>query len=189
MEIVMHLYTGILWRQIKFNMCCDVSKMVRWEDGNLPWKDKKRKRRQLKNLIGALENSHTKIYSQKKSEQATRKNPEQNYRKFHHILLTCTLLLPGAVQSWSAPSCLPQTRVIRGNLIARFQPTWELPGDWYRFHLTLSLNWRVPGMSIAAAGEQMCQCGGGGCTLTRSGTNLDPTLRVLLQHLGTHLAQ
>ena len=47
----------------------------------------------------------------------------------------------------------------------------------------------TPGMSIAAAGEQMCQCGGGGCTLTRSGTNLDPTLRVLLQHLGTHLAQ
>ena len=124
MEIVMHLYTGILWRQIKFNMCCDVSKMVRWEDGNLPWKDKKRKRRQLKNLIGALENSHTKIYSQKKSEQATRKNPEQNYRKFHHILLTCTLLLPGAVQSWSVPVASLKPEWSEKTLCAMFQPTW-----------------------------------------------------------------
>ena len=72
--------------------------MVRWEEGSLPWKDKKRKRRQLKNLLGALENSQTKIYS-KNSEQTTRKNPEQNDRKFHRVLLTCTFLLPGAVQS------------------------------------------------------------------------------------------
>ena len=152
MEIVMHLYTGILWRQIKFNMCCDVSKMVRWEDGNLPWKDKKRKRRQLKNLIGALENSHTKIYSQKKSEQATRKNPEQNYRKFHHILLTCTLLLPGAVQSWSVPVASLKPEWSEKTLCAMFQPTWGLPGDCCLFHLTLNLNWRAAGEAITATG-------------------------------------
>lgn len=42
-----------------------MSAMVRWEDGNLPWKDKKRKRRQLKTSQELWKNSHTKIYSQK----------------------------------------------------------------------------------------------------------------------------
>ena len=54
---------------------------------------------------------------QQQSEQAIRKNPEQNGRKFHRVLLTCTLLLPGTVQSWWAPSCFPQSRMITENLM------------------------------------------------------------------------
>ena len=88
---------------------------------------------------------------QQQSEQAIRENPEQSRRKFHHVLLACTLLLPGAVQSWSAPSCLPQTKVITENLCAMFQPTWGLFGDCCLFHLTLNLNWRAARGAITAA--------------------------------------
>ena len=36
---------------------------------------------------------------QQQSEHTIRKNPEQNGRKFHRVLLTCTLLLPVTVQA------------------------------------------------------------------------------------------
>ena len=84
---------------------------------------------------------------QQQSEQAIRKNPEQSRRKFHHVLLACTLLLPGAVQSWSAPSCLPQTRVIRGNLMCEV-PTnlgaaWRLVSVPLNSKLELKSSWNA----------------------------------------------
>ena len=84
---------------------------------------------------------------QQQSEQAIRKNPEQSRRKFHHVLLTCTLLLPGAVQSWSAPSCLPQTRMIRGNLMCdvptNLGATWRLVSVPLNSKLELKSSWNA----------------------------------------------
>ena len=104
---------------------------AKWWDGRMEISHgKTRKRRQLKNLIGALENSHTKIYSQKKVNRQLGKIPEQNYRKFHHILLTCTLLLPGAVQSWSVP-------------VASLKPEWSEKNRMCNVPTYLGTAWRL----------------------------------------------
>ena len=126
-------------------MYSGVSKLVRWEDWNLPWKDKKKEKLVVKPYRSSGKQSNKDW--QQQSEQVIRKNPEQSRRKFHHVLLTCTLLLPGAVQSWSAPSCLPQTRMIRGNLMCEVPvnlgATWRLMSVPLNSKLELKSSWNA----------------------------------------------
>ena len=126
-------------------MYSGVSKLVRWEDWNLPWKDKKKEKLVVKPYRSSGKQSNKDW--QQQSEQVIRKNPEQSRRKFHHVLLTCTLLLPGAVQSWSAPSCLPQTRMIRGNLMCEIPinlgATWRLMSAPLNSKLELKSSWNA----------------------------------------------
>ena len=130
----------------KFNMYSDVSKMVRWED----WTSLMERQEQEEKLAEKPHRSSGKQSNtdwQQQREQASRKNLEQSGRKFHRVLLTCTLLLLWAVQSWWAPSCFFQSRVITENLMCvaptYLGDTWGLVSVPLNSKLKLKSTWNA----------------------------------------------
>ena len=104
-------------------MCCDVSKMVRWEDGNLPWEDKKEK---------AAEKPHRSSGKQSYKDLQPKKKVNRQLGKIQNRITENFIISYSPVPSSCLGQCsLDQFQLPPSNqndqkktVCAMFQPTW-----------------------------------------------------------------